>query len=285
MLKNNAFVYKDNLNMESIEGFMVQQVSNDVFAIDEFGIALMYLIIGNDKALLIDTGMGLGNVKRVTEKITDLPIVVVNSHHHYDHAGGNLNFKQIFCHKNAVTWIDRENTTEYREKFFLRQEKRKEYSGCSTFYEDMKRTGSFILTPFEEGYIFDLGGRRLEVIFTPGHTDNSICLLDRENRLLFTLDTLCSTPTLVYDSYSTKLEVYYNSLLKLKKLRNTYELIFPGHYLKPIGSIYLDNMIKGVEEICSGKEKGIKWSTSESGIDGYYYRYERASFIYSLDRI
>ena len=79
----------DNMNIRKINGFTVQLVADGVYAIDEFGIALMYLIIGKTQALLLDTGVGAGNVHAVVKELTDLPCLVVNSHHHYDHAGGN----------------------------------------------------------------------------------------------------------------------------------------------------------------------------------------------------
>ena len=82
----------DNMNIRKINGFTVQLVADGVYAIDEFGIALMYLIIGKTQALLLDTGVGAGNVHAVVKELTDLPCMVVNSHHHYDHAGGNVWF-------------------------------------------------------------------------------------------------------------------------------------------------------------------------------------------------
>ena len=54
--------YEDNMNIKKINGFTLQQVSRDVWAIDEFGIDIMYLIIGTERALLIDTGIGIGNM-------------------------------------------------------------------------------------------------------------------------------------------------------------------------------------------------------------------------------
>lgn len=280
MLINNAYVYKDNVNMENINGYLAQQVSNDVWAIDEFGIALAYLIIGSEKALLIDTGIGLGHLDEAVKRLTSLPVMVVNSHHHYDHTGGNGNFSLIYCHKNAVSQIIKENTADYRRYFFESQAKRREYRPCPTFEEDMKRLSSFELIPIEEGYVFDLGDRKLETIETPGHTADSICLLDRDNRLLFTMDTLCSTPTLLYDYYSVHLRIYENSLKKLMDMESSYELIFPGHYLRPIGKIYLEDMVSAVGEILSGRNTGTIHTVSDAGYEGYYYRHNRASFIY-----
>ena len=86
----------DNMNIRKINGFTVQLVADGVYAIDEFGIALMYLIIGKTQALLLDTGVGAGNVHAVVKELTDLPCIVVNSHHHMRAAmSGLMRFMHI----------------------------------------------------------------------------------------------------------------------------------------------------------------------------------------------
>ena len=107
----------DNMNIRKINGFTVQLVADGVYAIDEFGIALMYLIIGKTQALLLDTGVGAGNVHAVVKELTDLPCMVVNSHHHYDHAGGNVWFDEVYAHKNAVSVLKEQNCQEVRSAF------------------------------------------------------------------------------------------------------------------------------------------------------------------------
>ena len=89
-------------------GFTLQQVSRDVWAIDEFGIDIMYLIIGTERALLVDTGIGIGNIRSVVETMTHLPYDVVNTHHHYDHVGGNGDvYKRQPFRKLRILWHSR----------------------------------------------------------------------------------------------------------------------------------------------------------------------------------
>jgi hypothetical protein len=79
--------------------FEVYRIADGVFAIYEpgqFEEVISFLITGEDRALLFDTGLGIGDMKRVVEQLTDLPIVVLNSHTHYDHIGGNYQFDTIF---------------------------------------------------------------------------------------------------------------------------------------------------------------------------------------------
>ena len=233
--------YEDNMNIKKINGFTLQQVSRDVWAIDEFGIDIMYLIIGTERALLIDTGIGIGNIRSVVETMTHLPYDVVNTHHHYDHVGGNGCFSMVYAHKKAIPVIQEQNNLQSRKEFFRSQEARPEYNYEASLEFDASIIGDFEMKGIEEGFVFHLGNRDLEVLDTPGHTKDGICLLDRKYRLLFSGDTVVSTPVLMFDTFSDTMSTYLESLKKLAQLRNSYELIFPGHYLRPIGSIYIDD--------------------------------------------
>ena len=248
--------YEDNMNIKKINGFTLQQVSRDVWAIDEFGIDIMYLIIGTERALLIDTGIGIGNIRSVVETMTHLPYDVVNTHHHYDHVGGNGRFSMVYAHKKAIPVIQEQNNLQSRKEFFRSQEARPEYN-------------------YEASLEFD----------APGHTKDGICLLDRKYRLLFSGDTVVSTPVLMFDMFSDTMSTYLESLKKLAQLRNSYELIFPGHYLRPIGSIYIDDQIACIQEILEKHLLGEKEECGMTKSKVYFYQKALASVLYTEDRI
>ena len=132
-----------------------------------------------------------------------------------------------------------QNNLQSRKEFFRSQEARPEYNYEASLEFDASIMGDFEMKGIEEGFVFHLGNRDLEVLDTPGHTKDGICLLDRKYRLLFSGDTVVSTPVLMFDTFSDTMSTYLESLKKLSQLRNSYELIFPGHYLRPIGSIYI----------------------------------------------
>lgn len=277
--------YKDNINLKHINGFTLQQVSKDVWAIDEFGIDIMYLIIGTERALLIDTGIGVGNIRAVVETMTTLPYDVVNTHHHYDHAGGNGHFQIVYAHKKAIPVIYEQNNLQTRLEFFRSQEARTEYTHEASLRFDAENIGEFEMKGIEEGFIFDLGNRELEVLDTPGHTKDGICLLDRKHRLLFSGDTIVSTPTLMFDSFSDTMSNYLASLKKLHQLKEAYELIFPGHYLRPIGSIYVENQIACVQEILEKHLLGEKQESNMTEREVFFYQKGLSSVLYTEDRI
>jgi len=277
--------YRDNMNIKHINGFTLQEVAYNVWAIDEFGISIMYLIIGTKKALLLDTGVGISDIRGVIETMTDLPYIVVNSHHHYDHVGGNYHFSCAYAYKDAIPIIIKQNNLEYRRQFILSQEARTEYNFEASLRYDINKSGECHLISFEEGYIFELGDRDLEVIYTPGHTKDSVCLLDRKNKLLFSADTIVSTPVLIFHAFSADLSVYINSLTKLKSYEKSYELIFPGHYIRPIGSIYIDELKHCAEEILMNHY--LIHGEDNNFADGlvYHHQYLRATIAYTEDKI
>ena len=86
--------------------FKVYPVGDSVYAIYEpnnWQQVISYLIIGSEKALLFDTGMGLDSIKSVVKQLTSLPVTVINSHTHYDHIGGNADFNTIYGVDTAYT--------------------------------------------------------------------------------------------------------------------------------------------------------------------------------------
>lgn len=135
-----------------------------VYLITDYNFDSMYLIVGTQKAILLDTGMGTGDLKGFVSELTDKPIEVVISHAHPDHILQANQFDKVYM-----------------------SDKEKEIVKILNINVDVS---GFI--DIKEGDRFDLGGRIIEVIELPGHTPGSIVLLDRENRLLFTGDAIGS---------------------------------------------------------------------------------------------
>ena len=154
-----------------------------------------YLVIGREKALLIDTSFGEADVLAEARKHTELPIELVNSHGHDDHTGRNADFDRCYAHPGDARRI-------------------------------MARSKAVV--PVHEGHVFDLGGRRLEVLDIPGHTPGSIALFDRAARILFTGDTVSDAPVFFVDG-DYDAQQYLHSLDRLLSLRGQVERIFCCH--------------------------------------------------------
>lgn len=239
----------DNINLQRIEGYTVQLVAEDVWAIDEFGADIIYLVKGEKSAAVIDTGSGFGNLKKVIETLTDLPYVVLNTHGHLDHVGGNHEFGKAYLSEKDFKMADTEKLRSGWKKYVEKTKKEPGFYGTEYIIEG-REPGDFQMLPLSEHQIFDLGGRSLEVLFTPGHTPGSVVFLDRKNKFLFAGDSVVSTPILIFDTYSSTVKEYAEGLKKLDK--EDFELIFPGHFIRPIGKAILHDLITCADKIVEG---------------------------------
>ena len=171
--------------------FEVYKPARGVYAIYEPHQAeetISYLIVGNKRALLFDTGMGISDIKKVVEQLTTLPVVVLNSHTHNDHVGGNWEFETIYGMDTKFTRTNAKGSREDAQAEITPDQICGELP--KGFDPKTYSTQPWTIAAFlkDDDWI-DLGERNLEVIATPGHTPDAISLLDRANGLLFTGDT------------------------------------------------------------------------------------------------
>jgi hydroxyacylglutathione hydrolase len=160
----------------------VEQIAPDTYRIDEHGFVNCYLVVGKDRALLIDTGCGIGNLKSTVEEITDLPVDVVLTHAHCDHAGGVGWYESFFVHEADCDFVYRILSSGLAARTIL---------GKTASKSDLAKLPfkSKSLT-ISNGHVFELGGRSISVIHTPGHTRGSIVLLDDKHKIMFTGDDI-----------------------------------------------------------------------------------------------
>lgn len=199
--------------------FKVTKLENNIYRIYEPKDIYTTVILGSEKALVIDNGHGFGNVRKVIESITDLPLMVVNTHGHLDHAGGNYLFDEVYINfEDIPTYYKYE---EEKDLMLISYDKLFKEKGIQMFPDDFDRE-SFMKTttkkflPLENHQIIDLGGRKLEVIKVPGHTVGHVTFLDYETGILFSGDAVSTTLWLYYDNGIT-LDMYCGYLENLKK--------------------------------------------------------------------
>lgn len=254
----------------SQEWFQVYKLLDDTYAVYEpyqFEEAISYLVIGKEEAAVIDTGTGIGDLKQVVSELTSLPLLVVNTHGHWDHIGNNHQFKEIACY-NSSSCINR-----------LR-------SGVDNASLQRSITGDSLWKPLPEGFdsttwkitpvnptsllddgdTIDLGERALEVIFTPGHSPGSMCLLDKKNRLLFTGDTFFSGPLYAYPE-DVNIDDYRASIEKLKDRLDEYDYLCSGHNDPWVKSDVIPRVAEAFQEIMAGRGK----YDEDEGIRRYYF--------------
>jgi len=216
--------------------------------------SLCYLVCGEDRALLVDAGMPLGNIKKTVDRLTKLPVTVVNTHAHVDHIGSNFRFDDICYHEADREVFDLHTNAEYLEsqlvKLVLSPALTKLLGPVVKRLITPKKSGSYYY--FRDGHVFHLGGRELEVIHIPGHSLGSVCLLDRENRLLFNGDSLCEMCALLHLDGCASVEVFLASARRIKAMTDDFDLILPGHHGWPVDKTIIDDYIECCLRILDG---------------------------------
>lgn len=176
--------------------YTVEKLNELTYRIDEFGRDNCYLLLGSEKALLIDTTLGAGDLYSLVKSITDLPLAVALTHAHGDHGGGAYQFGTVYVPKEECTLNYRFQNTRTNRVSLLSN--RMKENGIN---EDCIKGNSFNTTwlPFDESLTFDLGGRLIRVIKTPGHTVSDMVFVDDTMKMIFTGDAAC--PVLPMNTY------------------------------------------------------------------------------------
>ena len=234
--------------------FEVYKVAPNVFAIYEphqSEETIGYLIVGNARALLFDTGMGIGDLKALTLKLSKLPIVVLNSHTHDDHVGNNWHFDTVYGMDTEFTRRNAKGSKEDAQAEIAPGEI------CGSlpagFDGAAYRTRPWSVSKWlhDDDHI-DLGGRTIEVIATAGHTPDSISLFDRASGLLFTGDTYYPGTVWLYRP-ETDLAAYGNSVRRIAALRPEVKLVLGAHNVPVAPPSVLEDLANAFEKVQAGQ--------------------------------
>jgi glyoxylase-like metal-dependent hydrolase (beta-lactamase superfamily II) len=236
--------------------FEVYRVAPQTFAIYEphqSEEVISYLIVGTKQALLFDTGMGIANIHRIVSRLTSLPVVVLNSHTHDDHVGGNWQFTSIYGMDAAFTRENAKGSTADAQAEIAPGEI------CGNlpkgFDPKSYRTKPWHISFFiHDGFRIKLGGRTVEVIATPGHTPDAIALIDRDNGLLLTGDTYYPAPIWLYRP-ETDLAAYEKSIAHLAALAPEIKTVLGAHNIPVAPPTDLPALVKAFADLQAGKAR------------------------------
>lgn len=239
--------------------FEVYRVDPGVFAIYEpfqFQEVISYLILGSDRALLFDTGLGIGKISEVVAELTALPVTVLNSHTHYDHVGGNAEFAQILALDTPYT---RKNSQGFPHEVLAGEVSPEALCRALPGGFDSASFHTRAWTPstwIRDGDRIELGGRSLEVIAVPGHTPDAVALLDRANGLLWTGDTYYEGPIWLYVP-ETDLDGYQRSLARLAPLVPSLRKLLSAHNQAVASPGRLLAAAQAIAKVRAGSVRGI----------------------------
>ena len=260
-------------------------IGNNIWQIDENGQDNMFLVIGTKKAMIIDTGWGISNLKRFIERIVDLPVIAVNTHGHSDHAMGNDAFETVYAGKEDIELFSNENLEERRSfiKNSVKLTEVKEKPKFGTFGVHAKVQD----IPLADGMTFDLGDRVITTYLVPGHSKGSACFLDSKARVLFTGDSFVPSetwgPAWFHLEGSELLSVYYKKMKGVLNLGG-FENMLSGHGKSEYIPIhYLVVFLDGIKSIIERKTRGCEEQTFVG--PGLRCDWEGSSIIYDDEKI
>lgn len=230
---------------------------------DGMGDVWMYLIIGPEKAMLIDTAFGLGDLKGLVDTITGgKELIVVNTHDHFDHAYGNCRFDKVYCHEYLVPYLTNQHAHMWDYLF--------DAWGDNIWLEfdkkDLPQYKPYEIVGVPDGYTWDLGGGyEVELIHTGGHAAGHAAYLDKTGRILFPGDNICSdvsgcgavgtTRANGPHAECTLMSYYLERVRYLVSRLEEYDYIFPQHFMNNLESHMMLDVLDAVQSIVDEPEK------------------------------
>ncbi len=176
-----------------------------------------FLFCGSNRAALIDSGMNTPNAREMAETLTDLPLILINTHADPDHISGNGAFEDFY--------MSPREEDNYREN-----------------------GGKGTLIPIKEGDVIDLGNRPLRVIDIPGHTPGSIAILDEKYRVLVSGDSVEDGNVFMFGKYRD-IDLYIGSMNHLLEYDGMYDEVYAMHGSIPVKPDLVSKLIEGANQI------------------------------------
>jgi glyoxylase-like metal-dependent hydrolase (beta-lactamase superfamily II) len=262
-----------------IDWFSLEQVESATWLVSEPGHVNCFLIEGTERAALIDTGLGMADISAAVRRITPKPALAINTHSHSDHRGGNHHFADVAAHPLAARAlaspvdpgyladylkVARDQLAAYHrareadDRFFHLFTATTRPRELPDDADDWAVPAGPAPVPLYDGERIDLGKRSLTVLHTPGHSPDSICLLDERGGLLFAGDTLITGDFWAHTP-DTEIEVFAATLRTLAEdLAGQLSVIYPAHTLRyQAGPELLSAAADAFEEVLSGSSAGV----------------------------
>lgn len=221
---------------------------------------LMYLIEGDDRAALIDTGVGIGNLKNFIDGLTDKPLIVLITHAHVDHVMGASLFDEVYMNPDDFPIYEDHRRIEKRH-VYLKRYLGKRYALVTD--DTFINAPPLQFRPMQPGDQFSLGGLTLEVFAAPGHSPGSSVILLRELRILL-LGDACNTLTVLFDEHAPTVEEYRENMVRLREeTRGLFDHIYLSHGLGDGPPDMIDSVISVCGDVMGGDSDNIPFQFLE----------------------
>lgn len=237
--------------------YKAYDLGNNIYHIYEPGETYTSLIVGTEKALLIDTGYGFGDLHGFIRTLTDLPLIVVNTHGHYDHAGGNFQFENVYMHRDECRILE-QYIRDVRPVAVRNFQKKAKEENVSVLPRDFDVQAYMShkydnVSAIEHGHVFDLGNRQIRVWKLPGHTASHLVFVDSMTGIVFGGDTISNNVWVQFD-FSVPLHEYVDAI-KAFKDNVSFTGFLTSHSKRLFPKRLIDCILQAIEHIDDTKSK------------------------------
>ena len=264
----------------SNDWFEVYEAAPDVWAIYEpfqWQEVISYLIVGTESAVLFDTGNGIGKIKPVVDRLTDKQVRVLNSHSHFDHIGGNYEFDEILSVGTQFSLDKAGGARNEQISAEVSPEALCKALPAGVTPQNHRIRPFSISSTIEDGDVIDIGGRELEVLRIPGHTDDAIALLDRNAGLLWSGDSFYEGPIWLFFP-ETDLAAYRKSVARLAAIAPDLKAVFPAHNTPSADPALLVELREKLDLVLAGEIE-----PTPVGDGNVEFKFQRFSFLMRED--
>ncbi len=268
----------------------VERISDDLYVITETESIHCYLLIGEEKALLIDAGWGYEDIRPLIRELTDKEIMLAITHGDPDHGLGAVHFEDFWIH--PLDYGKLLMNDNYDERKGMLDHRLKKLPQIAPFIdvEGYCRSGfpqDHRVHFLKDGEIIDLGGKHVECILTPGHSYGHLMYLEKEKGRLFSGDQLVDHHNIWHFLSADEQAPFTTTLNSLKGLKNREDeirTIYPAHAKTPIDKVCLDELIECLESELEHNYLHDQPFHSYKG-DGWQHFYKSVDLIYSDERL
>ena len=246
-----------------------------------------YIVKGSERAVLIDTGFGYGDLRSVVDELIDLPYDVICSHGHPDHAGGNGQYDTVYLPEGEFELVKHGTKIETRHSTMNNVLRRFNKSFPK---ENFLPQGDVKYISYNEKDVFDLGGVTIRPVHLPGHTKGIMGFIIPELEVAM-LGDACANPTLLNLESSASIQEYRDALVKLSKLQKNFRVVLTQHnsFSEPL-DVVKDNLYWAERILLNSDDRlAVRMSGKESFVarnrNTSHYRGNAGNLVYTSESL
>lgn len=233
-----------------MNAFRAEKLEKRLYRIKDPSNTAMYLVLGDERAFLIDTGLGYKGLRHFIEQLTDKPVTVLLSHGHVDHASGIYEFDDVWMNPDDQQIFRIHSDPSVRKNYLLA---RIPEAYDPSFFQEQHQVH---FADLKDAQVFDAGNCRIRAVSVPGHTRGIMVLILPDLKKVIFGDAI-GPGTLMLERQCPGLSSYFKALRKLRMHEDEWDSVLRFHGTCVSKPEILDEMIDTVQSVMSHRDDHI----------------------------